>query len=159
MKELNITANNPTEEIIKDYLEKNASETLIDKINNGVPVEKDGKTLINKKDLSGFMAYATEEARKQAGANARSACVEDSVVFGWAIHYFEEDSIEGTLYNEDGTKYQKSKTVPKTKTESKTTQQAVVAPVSSPKVTKKQVQPEKLQMSLFDLLGGDSSEN
>ena len=44
MKELNITANNPTEEIVKDYLAKNASEALIDKINNGVPVEKDGKT-------------------------------------------------------------------------------------------------------------------
>ena len=25
--------------------------------------------------------------------------------FGWAIHYFEEEKIEGKLYNEDGTEY------------------------------------------------------
>lgn len=157
MKELNITASNPTEKIVKDYLAKNASEALIDKINNGVPVEKDGKTLINKKDLGGFMAYAAEEARKQAGTNARSACVESSIVFGWAIHYFDEDSIEGTLYNEDGTKYEKSKSAPKTK--NKITQQSVATPLSSPKVANKEAKTEKLQMSLFDLMGGDSNEN
>lgn len=157
MKKLNITANNPTEEVIRDYLEKNASDELINKINNGVMVEKDGKTLLNKKDLSGFMAYATEEARKQAGKNARNACVESSIVFGWAIHYFEEDGIEGALYNEDGTEYKKNN--PKPKTKRKTTQQTVVVSSSSPKVTKKEVKPEKVQMSLFDLLGGDSSEN
>ena len=49
---------------IKDYLENNASQTLADKINNGVQIEKDGKTLINKKDLESFMKYASQEAQK-----------------------------------------------------------------------------------------------
>ena len=105
MKELNITATTSEEQRIKAYLEENASDTLRDKIENGVPYEKDGLTLINRKTLSGFMAYACEEARKQAKKGARSACIEDQVVFGWAIHYFEEDSIIGTLYNADGTPY------------------------------------------------------
>ena len=51
------------------------------------------------------MKYACEEARKLAEKGANCACVEDSVVFGWAIHYFEEDSIEGTLYTIDGEEY------------------------------------------------------
>ena len=105
MKELNITATTSEEQRIKAYLEENASDTLRDKIENGVPYEKDGLTLINRKTLSGFMEYACEEARKQAKKGARSACIEDQVVFGWAIHYFEEDSIVGTLYNADGTPY------------------------------------------------------
>ena len=32
------------QELLKAYLEENASETLIDKINNGVKIVKDGKT-------------------------------------------------------------------------------------------------------------------
>ena len=76
-----------------DVLEGDASETLADKINNGVRIEKDGKTLINKKSLDGFMKYATDEAKKLAEKGASSACVRSDVVFGWAIHYFEEESI------------------------------------------------------------------
>ena len=34
-------------------------------------------------------------------------------MYGWAVHYFEEDSIEGTLYNKDGTEYKAP--MPKTK--------------------------------------------
>ncbi len=105
MKELNLSANTPTEQKILDYLLQNASETLIDKINNGTPFEKDGKSLVNKKTLSGFMKYAAEEARKTSEKGAACACIDDSVVYGWAIHYFEEDSIEGTLFNPDGTEY------------------------------------------------------
>ena len=103
MKKLNLSANTPTEQKILDYLRQNASEPLIDKINNGTPFEKNGKSLVNKKTLSGFMKYAAEEARKLSEKGANSACIDDSVVFGWAIHYFEEDSIEGTLFNPDGT--------------------------------------------------------
>ena len=93
------------QEILKAYLEENASETLIDKINNGVKVVKDGKTLISKKTLDTFMSYATEEAKKQAEQGAKCAMVVDAIVFGWLMHYFQEDSIEGILYNEDGTEY------------------------------------------------------
>lgn len=105
MVTINLTAVGAEQELIKKYLAENASDSLADKINNGVRIEKDGKTLISKKTLDGFMKYANEEARKLAAKGATSACVEDKVVYGWAMHYFEEDSIEGALYNEDGTEY------------------------------------------------------
>ena len=102
---LNLETKTKEQELVKAYLEENASETLAEKINNGVPFQKDGKTLINKKTLDGFFRYASDEARKLASKGANSACMEDKVVYGWAIHYFEEDSIEGTLYHEDGPEY------------------------------------------------------
>lgn len=102
---LDLEAKTKEQELVKAYLEENASEVLAEKINNGVRIEKDGKTLINKKTLDCFMKYASSEARKLASNGANSACVEDKVVYGWAVHYFEEDSIEGTLYNEDGSEY------------------------------------------------------
>lgn len=103
--ELNLTAQNKQEELILKYLQDNASETLADKINNGTPFEKDGKPLLNKKTLAGFMRFACDEARKLAEKGANSACIDDQTVYGWAIHYFEEESIEGTLYTIDGAEY------------------------------------------------------
>ena len=137
---LNLTAKNTEQEVVKQYLEENASEILADKINNGVAIEKDGKTLINRKSLEGFMKYATEEARKQAEKGASSACVRSDVVFGWAIHYFEEDSIIGKLYNEDGSEYKAPK--PEIKKVAKATTN--VATVKGP---------ESSQLSLFDFSG------
>lgn len=58
--------------------------------------------------------------------------VEDDVVFGWAVHYFEEDSIEGTLYNDDGSEYKEPSKATKSK------------PVSAPS------KPKQAQISLFD---------
>lgn len=103
--ELNLTAQNKQEELVLKYLQDNASETLADKINNGTPFEKDSHSLINKKTLAGFMKYACDEARKLAEKGANSACIDDQTVYGWAIHYFEEESIEGTLYTLDGAEY------------------------------------------------------
>lgn len=103
--ELNLTAQNKQEELILNYLQNNASETLADKINNGTPFEKDGKPLLNKKTLSDFIKYACDEAKSLAGKGATSACIDDQTVYGWAIHYFEEESIEGTLYTIDGAEY------------------------------------------------------
>ena len=102
---LNLNAQNKQEELVLKYLQDNASETLADKINNGTPFEKDGKPLLNKKTLSGFMKYACNEAKSLAEKGATSACIDDATVYGWAIHYFEEESIEGTLYTIDGTEY------------------------------------------------------
>lgn len=103
--ELNLTAQNKQEELVLKYLQDNASETLADKINNGTPFEKDGKPLLNKKTLAGFMKYACDEARKLAEKGANSTFIDDATVYGWAIHFFEEDSIEGTLYTLDGAEY------------------------------------------------------
>ncbi len=138
---LNLTATNKQEEIILTYLEENASETLVEKINNGTSYEKDGKPLINKKTLSGFMKYACEEARKLSAKGATSACVKDEIVFGWAMHYFEEADIIGTLYNEDGTEY---KSAPKKNTSNV---QRTPAPAIQAKST-----PPLTQFNLFDMM-------
>ena len=98
---LNLEAKNREQQRIKAYLEKNASDILAGKINNGVRIEKDCKTLLNRKTLDGFMSYANDEAKKLAEKGAKAACIDDDVVFGWAVHYYEENSIEGTLYNEE----------------------------------------------------------
>ena len=112
MIKLKLETNCREQEIIKEYLEENASETLADKINNGVKIQKDNKTLINKKTLDTFLQYACEEARKLAEKGAKGACIEDKTVFGWAIHYFEEGTIEGILLNEDGSEYRKAPPTP-----------------------------------------------
>lgn len=52
------------------------------------------------------MIYAIEEVRNLAAGGARYACIEDATIFGYALHYFEEDSIASKLYNLDGSVYQ-----------------------------------------------------
>ena len=138
---LNLETKSKEQELVKAYLEENASETLAEKINNGTPFEKDGKTFINKKTLDGFMRYACDEARKLAAKGVNSACVEEKVVYGWAVHYFEEESIEGTLYNEDGTEY---KPAPK--------------PTPAKVKTVEPKKPEQRQPTLFDFMEPESPE-
>ena len=137
MTKLNLAAKGDDQIAVLNYLQQNATDVLADKINNGVQIVKDGVTLINKKTLDRFFRYATEEAHKLVAQNARCACVLDRVVFGWAIHYFEEDEIEGTLYNLDGTEYK------------------TVKPMATPTVTTKSVitKPKKNeeQLSIFDM--------
>ena len=109
---INLQAKDESQKRILEYLETNASDILADKINNGVQVEKDGKQLLSKKDLDSFFVYAQNEARKLA-ENKSYACIEDKTVYGWAIHYFEEDGIEGKLFNLDGTEFEPPKPVRK----------------------------------------------
>ena len=141
---LHLTATTTEEKVLKEYLEQTVSEVLADKINNGVQVEKDGKKLVSRKTLAGFMKYATDEARKQAAKGSTCACLHSDIVFGWAIHYFEEDSILGTLYNEDGTEYKAPKPAPKVTPKPSATAEAPVVPAPKP-------QPKAGQMSMFDL--------
>ena len=141
---LNLQATTKEEQKVKAYLEANASEVLAEKINNGVRIQKDGKTLINKKTLAGFLKFACDEAKKQAEKGAQSACIDDDTVYGWAVHYFEEDSIEGTLYNEDGSDYKAP--MPK-----------VTAKAPAVKAAPPKPQP-KPQMSMFDLLDAKPEE-
>lgn len=137
MRKIELEAKTQAEQQIKAYLEEHASEVLAEKINNGVYIQKDGKRLLNKKTLSGFMKFACDEAKKQAEKGAQFACIDVTTVYGWAIHYFEEASIEETLYNEDGTLYNQkpAQTTQKPKTE-------YTPPKPKPKP----------QMSIFDLL-------
>ena len=134
--ELNLKANTPSEQKILEYLQNNASETLAEKINNGTPFEKDGNPLLNKKTLSGFMKYACDEARNLAEKGANSACIDDVTVYGWAIHFFQEDSIEGTLYTIDGEEY-------KPALKKAVNAKPITVKVQPPK-------PQNLQFSIFD---------
>ena len=139
---LDLKAKTKEQELVKTYLEENASEVLAEKINSGVRIEKDGKTLINKKTLDGFMKYASSEARKLASNGANSACIEDKVVYGWAVHYFEEDAIEGNLYNENGSEY---------KPAPKVTDKPLIKTVKQKKSTS--------QISMFDFEEKDERQN
>lgn len=138
MPTINLTAKGRDQELILAYLRENASDVLANKINNGTPFDKDGKQLINRKGLDGFMTFACDEAKKLSEKGARSACVEDSVVYGWAVHYFEEDSIQGKLYNIDGTEYKPPAQCRKVETKT------APKPTPPPK--------PKSQFSFFDML-------
>lgn len=81
MGRLNLKAEDSTSEVILNYLEANVSDELANKINNG------------DKTLSQCFNYIKTEAKKEAVNGC--ACISDATVFGWAIHFFEEDAIKG----------------------------------------------------------------
>ena len=112
---LKLKANTDNETRILTYLELNASDELKRKINAG------------EKTLEGCWKYITTQARTLAKNGC--ACIEDATVYGWAIHFFEEDSVTeaSPLKKEEVKKEQK-------KVESK------------PKE-------DTTQVSLFDLMG------
>jgi hypothetical protein len=134
----NLTAKTDNEKRILAYIEQNATDYLCTKINNG------------KKTLQGCWSYITAEAKKQAVNGC--ACIEDNTVYGWAMHYFEEDSI---------TEPTPTKTTPKTPSKAPTS----TAPKTTPKPTPKAEPPkpktkpkteqlsfqETEQLSFFDL--------
>lgn len=78
----NLTYNKSSapETMIYQYIEANASDALVEKINAG------------KKTIAGCMAYVKECARHKAVGNC--AMVEDKEVYGWVMHFFEEDGIK-----------------------------------------------------------------
>lgn len=128
-----------------EFLEENASETLADKINNGVFIEKDSKRLLNKKDINGFDEYTYTLAEKLVAEKTgkQRVRVTNTEVYEWALEYFDDDTIEGTLYNEDGTEYKPPKPVTPPKPA------AVYTPLKP--------QP-KPQMSLFELMENNANE-
>ena len=122
----NLTAKTDNEKRILAHIEQNATDYLCAKINNG------------KKTLQGCWNYITAEAKKQAVNGC--ACIEDNTVFGWAMHYFEEDTI-------------KEGATPKPKTAPKTTTPPKATPTAKPKATPTiQTPPKQEQLSFFDLL-------
>ena len=85
MARIKLKTDNKCEKIILNYLEKNASDDLVERINNG------------KKTLTQCWNYITSEAKKEAKNGC--ACIEDATVYGWAVHFCEEDSISGEAFN------------------------------------------------------------
>lgn len=134
---INLTANNANEQRVLDYLEANASDVLAEKINGG------------NKTLNGFFAYARGEAQKLAVNGC--ACVEDQTVFGWAIHYFEEDEIKEPTATKEPAKVIKATKAAETPVKA----QKVDKPTTRAGKTKKdENEAVSGQMSLFDSLFG-----
>lgn len=76
---LKLKAKTDYEKMVLDYLEANVSDVLGAKINAG------------EKTMQECWAYIKSEARKHAKNGC--ACIDDATVYGWAIHFFEEDGI------------------------------------------------------------------
>lgn len=74
---------NTFEKIIKDHLEKMAQGDAVfaQKFYDRCEKEKDA--------IKDCCSYITSEAKKQA--QGECAVVEDAEVFGWAIHFFDEN--------------------------------------------------------------------
>ena len=121
-----LKARNGTEQIIVDYINQNASDVLCEKI------KASGKT------MAGCMDYIRNEAKKKAVNGC--ACIEDKEVFGWAIHYFEEESLS------EEKKPTENKPVVKAEVKEK-------KPSPKPKAKEQDVQLEG-QLDIFDILGG-----
>lgn len=76
------TNNNSFQDTIKAYLDKRAEEDSL----FAVTYAKENK---NIKDCC---SYITSQAKKQASGGC--AAISDDVVFGWAVHYYDEDDIK-----------------------------------------------------------------
>ena len=85
--EIKLEAKNATERQILDFLTENASEALAEKINGGT------------KTLAGAWKYVEGQARKHLGG--KSGGVDDATVFGWAVHFFEEGSVQAATDEAD----------------------------------------------------------
>ena len=128
---LNLKAENPTEQKVLEYLNEQASAELTAKVNEG------------KKTLAGAMKYAKDEARKmmkdQKNATSGGIMVDDVTVFGWIIHFFEEDSIE------EAKPRPKVKTPGKAKTKPTPTPKASTKPLVADLIGKKKVKRQRVR--------------
>ena len=131
--DLGLKAESSAQKIVLDYLEANASEVLAEKIKTG------------NKTLGQCWTYIVKQAQKQKEGNC--ACIPDVEVFGWAIHFFEEDSITEKETAKPAAKVEVKKVEPKPKAEPKKK--------TEPKHTDDMLPG---QMTIFDLMGGGMSE-
>lgn len=70
---------NTFEKIIKEYIEKACEQDEV----------LAGKYEKSNKDIEGCCKYIKSQARKKAEGGC--AVIEDAQVFGWAVHYFDEE--------------------------------------------------------------------
>ena len=130
----NLKSSNNAEKIIIDYLEENASDMLVEKINRC------------NKPMSDCFKFITSQAKKKQQGGC--ACISDAEVFGWAVHYYEE---EGNVSEKD---------LPKDiKVEVKVNDNGIkTAAVKEVPVKEKKAAPKDSnmlpgQMSIFDFMG------
>lgn len=118
-------------EIIKEYLEKFSKE------NNWTKFKEE---LLDK-----CCRYITSEAKKKAKENV--AMIKDEEVYGWAVHFYDED---GNV--EIDNNIQAKVTTPKTKpVEAKPVETKPVNKAENKIVKKVKKNEEENQLSLFDL--------
>ena len=143
MARLSLKAEGKNQEILLDYLEKNASEPLAEKINTGA------------KTLAGCWEFIRKEARKQAMNGV--AVIEDAEVFGWAVHYFEEDDIkEGKISSNTQTPEQLRRMAIEAKRKAQREKAAQKAAEAAERQRQKEEKANKAvagQFSMFDLFG------
>ena len=140
MARLNLEAKNQPQELILQYLEQNASDSLAERINQG------------NHSLQDCFDYIRNEARKQAVNGV--AAIEDRQVYGWAVHYFEENGNPGDAPTDDAPKAY-SVTGPKPVRivrEAKKEEQKQEQPKKEPKPKKADAEQINGQTSIFDFL-------
>lgn len=125
MVNLNLEPKGRNQVLILHWLERNISAELAAKINGG------------NKTLAGCWNYIRSEAKKQATKDG-CAAIEDDVVYGWAIHYFEEDAIK-----ENGAETKQTSTKPAAKS---------ADPTQKPQNTPLKAKSDVEQINLFDLI-------
>ena len=133
---LNLRADGPEQQAVLQYLESNASDVLAEKINNG------------SKTLEGCWKFIESQARKKAKGKD-CICCSDQEVFGWAVHFFEEDSIKE---GEKAKTAEKVETVKATPTGLK----KVKEEKKKPEPKKEEVVQLEGQITLFDFVGGNN---
>lgn len=125
---------NTFEKIIKDYVEKYAQGDAV----FASKYEKSGK------DIEGCCKYIKSEARKQAQNGC--AAIKDDEVFGWAVHYFDE---EMTAPKDSPRAEVKVKTAEEFKQEALNPAKKAVS-LANQKPKAKKGSDDGLMMSLFD---------
>ncbi len=70
------------QDTIKAYLDKRAAEDSLFAV----------RYVKENKNINECCAYITSQAKKAATGNC--AVISDDVVFGWAVHYYDEDDIK-----------------------------------------------------------------
>lgn len=120
-------ANTSFENAIRSYLEDRAkADSLF-----AETYKKEGKSIKECCD------YIISQARKQGGS---TVVVDDNTVYGWAVHYYDEDGIEVTPVKEH---------VEVGSCASMTEGVRSTAPESQPKKKRKDVKGCERQLSLF----------
>ena len=142
------------EHIIAIHLKEVISDKTAQKIINGIPVQKDGKDLINKKSIPTFLTYlademykiATEQRKNQSKKDKKNwtALAKDgNYIIERALAYFDDDTIEGELYEQDGKLYKPAPSK---------TPDNVIRTVQATTVTRKPEPPKPQQFTLFNFL-------
>ena len=129
-------------ERIKDYLDERASK-------DELFAKSYAKT---NKNIDECYDYIVGEARKQC-KDSDSICISDDVVYGWAVHYYDEDNIKigrSTESKESKESNVNKKAVEANKMASNANKKASEAKKKSP--DSKKSKPAKIQqLTLFDL--------